>query len=50
MENENLEISYPGKQSFNLYFLVLLVIFSIAILRASKKGVRISKYLKILDL
>jgi hypothetical protein len=43
MENQDSDISHP----FLVYtFLVFIVFFSTAILHASKKGIRISKYLK----
>lgn len=43
MENEELEISHP----ILVYsFLILIITFSVTILHVSKRGIRISKYLK----
>lgn len=50
MENEISKFHIQDDKVLIYTFLGLIVIFSTAILHASKKGVRISKYLKILDL
>ncbi len=43
MENEDLEIANPILVYF---FLIIIISFSVTVLHAAKRGVRISKYLE----